>query len=67
MKLLFHNYVEKTFIKTDFILIKNGCLIYKDDKDNVEVKLIKNLKYVIIDEFFLHDDRNLIERILKRI
>ncbi|MGL5189813.1 MAG: hypothetical protein ACRC7S_09220 [Cetobacterium sp.] len=67
MKLLFNDYNEKTFIKTDFVLLTNGCLVYKDDKGKNEVKLIKNLKYIIVDNFFLHDDRNLIERILKII
>ena len=66
MKLLFHNYKEKVFLKSDFILIINKCLVYKDDKNEIKVKLLKQFKYNFIDFHKIHDDRSLIEKIFRK-
>ena len=66
MKLLFHNYKEKVFLKSDFILIINKCLVYKDDKNEIKVKLLKQFKYIFIDFHKIHDDRSLIEKIFRK-
>lgn len=64
--LLFHNYKEKKFLKTDFILIINDRLVYKDDKDKVQVNHLNNFKYIFIDFHKVHDNRNLIEKIFRK-
>ena len=66
MKLLFHNYKEKVILKSDFILIINKCLVYKDDKNEIKVKLLKQFKYIFIDFHKIHDDRSLIEKIFRK-
>lgn len=66
MKLLFHNYKDKIFLKSDFILIVNECLVYKDDKDKVQVNHLNDFKYIFIDFHKVHDNRNLIEKILRK-
>lgn len=66
MKLLFHNYKEKIFLKSDFILIVNNCLVYKDDKENKKVGHLNNFKYIFIDFHKVHDNRNLIDKIFRK-
>lgn len=66
MKLLFHNYKEKIFIKSDFVKIVNECLVYKDEKGNIKVDHLNNIKYIFIDFHKVHDNRNLIDKIFRK-
>ncbi|MGL5709573.1 MAG: hypothetical protein ACRCW9_01855 [Cetobacterium sp.] len=66
MRLLFHDYKEKIFLKSDTVLIINECLVYKDDKGIFNVKHLNYLKYIFIDFHKVHDNRNLIDKILRK-
>ncbi|MGL5625867.1 MAG: hypothetical protein ACRDDY_18600 [Clostridium sp.] len=66
MKLLFHNYKEKIFLKSDFILIVNNCLVYKDNKEAIKVNKLNSFKYIFIDFHKVHDNRNLIDKIFRK-
>lgn len=62
-KLFFNNYEKKIFLKTDYVSIEENCLVYRDERKQIKIFHLNEIKYLFIDFNKVHDNRSFMEKI----